>query len=71
MSASSVAANGAGPMPAISMMRKPASGPIVVTFLFRLARSHARNGIAQRPVMPVRVCDAGKRFSMPLWLHAR
>jgi hypothetical protein len=27
-----VAANGAGPMPAISMMRKPASGPIVVAF---------------------------------------
>ena len=28
MSASSMAANGAGPMPAISMMRYPASGPI-------------------------------------------
>ena len=40
MSASSMAANGAGPMPAISMMRNPASGPIVVTFPFRVAGSY-------------------------------
>jgi hypothetical protein len=42
MSESSVAANGAGPMPAISMMRKPASGPIVVTFLGYLFVAIAR-----------------------------
>src|SRR5262249_34706560 len=36
MSANSVAANGAGPIPAISMMRKPARGPIMVTFPLRL-----------------------------------
>ena len=58
MSASSVAANGAGPMPAISMMRNPASGPIVVTFpLRRVAPRHAS------------VCVRGKRFSMTVWLH--
>src|SRR5262249_28811718 len=32
MSASSMAANGAGPMPAISTMRYPARGPIAVAF---------------------------------------
>src|SRR5262249_32213546 len=36
MSANSVAANGAGPIPAISMMRNPARGPIMVTFPLRL-----------------------------------
>jgi hypothetical protein len=46
-----VAANGAGPMPAISMMRNPASGPIVVTFPFRVAREapHHRRPCALLP----------------------
>src|SRR5215831_11386160 len=58
MSANSVAANGAGPIPAISMMRNPARGPIMVTFPLRLhaiaapetlvAASAERVGVSQQ-----------------------
>jgi hypothetical protein len=67
-----MAANGAGPMPAISMMRNPARGPIVVTFpLLSARRPGKRRKINQdQRDLGSPVCAASKRFSMPAWLHA-
>ena len=70
MSANSMAANGAGPMPAISMMRKPARGPIMVTFPF-LPYAPIKQLPGNSGLPGPRVYACGKRFSMPAWLHAR
>src|SRR4029077_13220701 len=66
MSASSVAANGAGPIPAISTMRKPASGPIVVTSWLAAVPKRTAGGKAVRGAA-ASVNNPGKRFSIWMW----